>query len=84
MKNLSITDRYPEPAGRCPEQRSKATGGGKSPLDPMGANVPGYSADPCQTPGNSLVEGCDYAPLSRNAPDGKLAVPTPKAVKNCP
>ena len=56
MKNLSITDRYPEPAAHEPAQRSKATGGGKSPLDPMRAKVVGYSAEPCQTPGNSMLK----------------------------
>ena len=53
MKSPNMADRYPEPSGHLPEQRSKATGGGKSPLDPMGAKIPGWSAEVSQTPGDS-------------------------------
>jgi hypothetical protein len=41
-KTFDMKDRCVSPAwGREPEQRSKATGGGPSPLDPMGAAIPG-------------------------------------------
>jgi hypothetical protein len=52
-KSFDVADRYPEPSGHLPEQRSKATGGGKSPMDPMGQKVPAWSAEGSQTPGNS-------------------------------
>lgn len=57
-KSFNQTDRYPAPAyDKQPEQRSKATGGGASPLDPMCAPQPGYSAPQCQTPGDSPKAG---------------------------
>lgn len=53
-KSFDMTERYPSPAnGRQAEQRSKATGGGKSPMDPMGGKCPGWSAAPCQNPSNT-------------------------------
>ena len=67
-KSFDMTERYPSPAyGRTPEQRSKATGGGASPLDPMGAEVPGYCAAPAQSPSDCPSKDCDYAPLTRKA-----------------
>ena len=57
-KSFQESERYPVPAyDRQPEQRSKATGGGKSPLDPMGCPQPGYSAPQAQTPGDSPKSG---------------------------
>jgi hypothetical protein len=65
-KTFDMKDRCVSPAwGREPEQRSKATGGGPSPLDPMGAAIPGYCAPAAQSPGDCPERDCDYAPLSR-------------------
>ncbi len=62
-KSFDMDQRYPDPSGHLPEQRSKATGGGKSPLDPMGCKMPGLSAPGSLTPSNSPC-GCDYGPNS--------------------
>ena len=67
-KNFDQTERYPSAAyGRTPEQRSKALGGGASPLDPMGAKVPGYCADAAQSASDCPARDCDYTPTMRKA-----------------
>lgn len=66
-KSFDMTDRYPSPApGVSPSQRSKATGGGASPLNPMGAPVPGYCAEPQQNPGDCPKGDCDRTPLGKS------------------
>lgn len=66
-KSSNHGDRYPSPApGRLPEQRSKANGGGASPLDPMGTAVPGYCAAPAQNPGDCPSGDCDRTPLGKS------------------
>ena len=63
-KSFDMNDRYPSPApGRVADSRSKATGGGASPLNPMGASVPGYCADPAQNPGDCPTTDCDRTTL---------------------
>jgi hypothetical protein len=65
-RSFSMSERYPSPApGRLPEQRSKATGGGSSPLDPMGSNQPGYCAPQGQNPGDCPTKDCDKTPLAK-------------------
>lgn len=66
-KSFDMADRYPSPAaGRQPAQRSKATGGGKAPLDPMGDPIPGWCAKPGQNPGDCPTSDCDFTPRSRS------------------
>lgn len=54
----------PNPSGRKPDRGVK---GSATPLNPMGAPVPGYSATPCQTPSESPAAptNVDYGPNSK-------------------
>ena len=72
QKQFPMTDRYPQPSGHVADQRSKALGGRKSPLDPMAAGQPGYSAEQSQAPGNSITGEDDYGDHSRNPTHKKL------------
>lgn len=85
-KSFDMSDRYPSPApGRVADSKCKMDGGlsspGPSPLNPMGARVPGYCADPAQNPGNCPTgdQDCDYTPLGHTIPNvpmaGRIAQP---------